>query len=196
MPVDVRRVPNLELLKTGRWDGITGEFEFGPEHLASAVEAHEAGVMGRKAVVKLGHTGMGDGAPALGYVDRLRLTDQRTTLVGDLAGVPKAVAALLPRAWLDRSIEGYMGFTDDTGRVWPFVLTALALLGAAAPAVRTLKSLQDVAELYDVAAAHRGRPVTIAAAAVHPADLDAHRRRAVQVAAARRRRTHRTTLGV
>jgi hypothetical protein len=195
MPVDVRRVPNLELLKTGRWDGLNGEFEFGPEHLASAVEAHEAGII-RKPVVKLGHTGMGDASPALGYVDRLRLTDGGMTLVGDLAGVPKAVATLLPRAWPDRSIEGYMEFTDDTGRVWPFVLSALALLGAAAPAVRTLKSLQDVAELYDVAAAHRGRPVTIAASAFHPADLDAHRRRAVQVAAARRRRTHRTTLGV
>lgn len=195
MPIDVRRVPNLELLKVGRWDGITGEFDFGPEHLASAVEALDAGII-RKPVVKLGHTGMGDGAPALGYVDNLRLTNDGMTLAGDLVNVPAAVAKLLPHAYPDRSIEGYMGFTDDTGRVWPFVLSALALLGAAAPAVRTLKSLQDVAELYDVAAAYRGRPVSIAAAAFHPADLDAHRRRAVQVAAARRRRTHRTTLGV
>ena len=180
--VDVRRVPNLDLLKTGRWDGVSGEFEFGPEHLASAVEAHGAGII-RKPVVKLGHTGMGDASPALGYISALRLTEGGHTLVGDLAGVPKAIATLLPRAWPDRSVEGYLEFTDDTGRVWPFVLTALALLGASGPAVRTLKSLQDVAELYDVAAAS-GRHIVVAAAAFRDTDDEARRRAYSTLAAA------------
>lgn len=159
MPVDVRRVPNLELLKVGRWDGVGGEFTITTEHLRSAVEAHEAGIL-RKAVVKLGHSGMGDASPALGYVDALRLTDGGATLVGDLVNVPGAVAKLLGYSYPDRSIEGLLDYEDPaTGRVWPFVLTALALLGASAPAVSTLKSLQDVAELYDVAAAHRGRRI-------------------------------------
>ena len=197
VPVDVRRVPNLELLKVGRWDGVGGEFTITTEHLRSAVEAHEAGIL-REAVVKLGHSGMGDASPALGYVDALRLTDGGATLVGDLVNVPGAVAKLLGYSYPDRSIEGLLDYEDPaTGRVWPFVLTALALLGASAPAVSTLKSLQDVAELYDVAAAHRGRPVAIAAAAFHPDDqAAAQRRRAVMVAAARRRRSHRTTIGV
>ncbi|MCV7076983.1 hypothetical protein [Mycobacterium szulgai] len=193
MPIELRRVPNLELLKVGRWDGLGGEFDITAEHLASAVEAHQAGVI-RKAVIRLGHTGMGDASPALGYVDRLRLADGGMTLVGDLAGVPKAIATLIPRAWPDRSIEGLMEYEDpNTGRTWPFVLTALALIGATRPAVSTLRSLQDVAELYglDVAAAQRGRSVSIAASAFHSPD-DAARARAVQVARARRRRTNQT----
>src|SRR5215217_3831709 len=162
--VDVRRVPGLELLKVGRWDGLGGEFDITPEHLASAVEAHKAGIC-RKAVVKLGHTGMGDASPALGYVDQLRLTDGGMTLTGDLAGVPAAVAKLLPHAYPDRSIEGLLDYEDPaTGRRFAFVLTGLALIGATPPAVSTLKSLQDVASLYglDVAASSKARQITVA----------------------------------
>ncbi|OJZ75693.1 hypothetical protein BRW65_03925 [Mycobacterium paraffinicum] len=191
MPVDVHRVLGLELLKTGRWSAVNGDFEVGPEHLRSIVEFHETGAI-RKPVVKIGHTGLGDASPALGFVNRLRLTDGGHTLVGDLAGVPKAIATLLPHAWPDRSVELELEYEDPvTGRVWPCVLLALALLGASAPAVSTLESLQDVADLYDVAAAS-GRRVIVAASAFHPEDLEARRRRAVQVAAARRRRTIRT----
>lgn len=193
---DVRTVRNVELLKVGTWDGLTGAFTVTAEHLAAAVEAHEAGVL-RKPPLKIGHDDPRfDGGPALGYVDNLRLTDGGTTLVGDLVNVPGAVAKLLPYAYTDRSIEAIFDYRDGHGHTWPFMLTALALLGASAPAVRNLKSLQGVAELYDVAAAHGGRPVTIAAAATHPEALDARRRRAVAVAAARRRRNNRTTLGV
>lgn len=189
---DVRTVRNVELLKVGTWECSTGTFTMTAEDLAAAVEAHEAGVL-RKPPLKVGHADPRfDGGPALGYVDNLRLTDGGTTLVGDLVNVPGPVAKLLPYAYADRSIEAIYDYRDGDGRVWPFVLTALALLGASAPAVRNLKSLQDVAELYDVAAAHRGRPVTIAAAAFHPDDSAAQRRRAVQVAAARRRRTNQT----
>lgn len=193
---DVRTVRNVELLKVGRWECSNGTFDFTAEHLAAAVEAHVAGVL-RKPPLKVGHDDPRfDGGPALGYVDNLRLTDGGTTLVGDLVNVPSALAKLLPYAYTDRSIEAIYDYRDGDGRVWPFMLTALALLGASAPAVRNLKSLQGVADLYDVAAAHRGRPVAIAASAFHPADPDARRRRAVAVAAARRRRSHHTTIGV
>jgi hypothetical protein len=134
---------------------------------------------------------MGDASPALGYVDNLRLTDGDATLVGDLVGVPAAVAKLLPFSYPDRSIEAELDYVGPDGTTWPMVLCALALIGAAAPAVSTLKSLQDVADLYDIAAA-AGRRVTIAASAFHPEDLDARRQRALAVAAARRRRTYRT----
>lgn len=193
---DLRTIPGVELLKAGRWDGVGGTFTITADDIEHAVEAHRAGAM-RKPVIKIGHSDPRfDGSPALGYVDNLRLTDDGETLLGDLVNVPAAVAKLLPRAYPDRSIEGLYDYQAPDGAVWPFVITALALLGASAPAVRNLKSLQDVQALYDIAAAHRGRPVTIAAAVFHPTDLDARRRRAVQVAAARRRRTHRTMLGV
>src|SRR5262249_55608553 len=135
--IDVRRVPDLELLKVGRWDGVSGAFEITPEHLRSAVEFHGTGIL-RKPVIKLGHQSGDTAAPALGYVDRLRVSTDGQTLLGDLVGVPAAVAKLLRFSYPDRSVEGYLDFTDDTGRSWPFVLTALALLGAAAPACDSL----------------------------------------------------------
>ena len=187
---DLQTVRNVELLKVGRWACSNGTFHFTAEDLAAAIEAHKAGVL-RKPPLKMGHHDPRfDGGPALGYVDNLRLTDGGTTLVGDFVDVPKAIATLLPRAWPDRSIEGMFEFEAPDGTVHRFVLTSVALLGEVAPAVRTLKSLRDVAAVAS------GRRVVVAASAFHPADLDAHRRRAVQIAAARRRRTQRTMLGV
>jgi hypothetical protein len=189
---DLRTVRGIELVKVGTWQISTGEWTVSPSDLQSAVAAHKAGVL-RRPVIKLGHQDPGFEGPALGYVDNLHLADGGNTLVGDLVNVPAAVANLLPRAYPDRSVEGLVDYEDpSTGQVWPLVLTACALLGASAPGVDTLKSLQDVAALYGVAAA--ARRITIAASAFHP-DPAAARHRAVAVAAARRRRTNRITLG-
>lgn len=177
---DLRSIRGIELVKVGRWQISTGEWTVTAADLVSAVEAHRAGIL-RKPVVKFGHTGLGDAAPALGYVDNLRLADGGNTLVGDLTNVPAAVATLLPHAYPDRSVEALRNYTDHTGRTWPLVLDALALLGATAPGVGALKSLQDVGELYGVAASRVSIPA--------PANLD----RAVRVAAARRARTQRPT---
>lgn len=193
VPVDVRTIRGVELVHAGTWQISSGEWTVTAEDLAAAVDAHRAGVL-RKPVVKLGHEGpMGDAAPALGYVDNLRIVNGGKTLVGDLVNVPTAVAKLLPHAYPDRSVEAILDYEAPDGRRWPLVLTGLALLGAEAPGVDSLRSLQDVAALYGVAAARR---VAIAASTFHPDDKAAARRRAVAVAAARRRRTHRTTIGV
>lgn len=193
--VQTRTIRGVELVKVGTWEGLHGAFEFTPEHLAAAVEAHEAGAL-RKPPIRLGHDDPRfTGSPALGHVDNLRLADGGNTLIGDLVNVPAAVAKLLPHAYPDRSIEALSNYADpDTGRTYALVLTGLALLGSANPAVRTLKSLQDVAELYGIdgiaAAASSGRRVVLAADAFRdPGDED--RRRVVAVAAARRRRTNR-----
>ncbi|BBZ05993.1 hypothetical protein MDOR_01620 [Mycolicibacterium doricum] len=194
MPVDVRTIRGVELVHAGTWQISNGDWTVSADDLAAAVDAHRARVL-RKPVVKLGHVGpMGDASPALGYVDNLRIVNGGRTLVGDLVNVPTAVATLLPHAYPDRSVEALTDYEAPDGRVWPLVLTGLALLGASAPGVDTLASLQDVANLYGVAAARR---VTVAASTFHPAGhAAAERRRAVQVAAARRRRTNRITIGV
>ena len=182
---DLRTIPAVELVRVGRWQASTGEFAPTAADLAAAVEAHRAGVL-RKPVVHLGHDGpMGDAAPALGYVDRLRLADGGNTLLGDLVNVPAAVAKLLPHAYPDRSVEALLGYEAPDGTTWPMVLTGLALLGAAAPAVETLRSLQDVGEVYGVPIAASARRVVLAATPNRSRPL------AVAVAAARRRRTHR-----
>jgi hypothetical protein len=188
---DVTTVPRVEVLRTGSWDGVHGQFKITGEHLRSAVEAFAAAVLPAP-VLKLGHAysaELGDAAPALGRLARLRIGDDGQALVADLDGVPTKLARLLRFAWPNRSIEGRFGYVDHTGRTWPFVVEALALLGGTLPAVKTLR---DVDELYDVAAAHGGRPVTIAASTFHTTDDTAARQRAVAVAAARRRRNHRT----
>jgi hypothetical protein len=183
---DVRTIRGIELVKTGVWQIASGEWRVTPADLQSAVAAHKAGIL-RKPALKLGHTAMTE-APALGYVDNLRLADGGKTLVGDFVNVPAPVAKLLPFGYPDRSVEALTGYEAPDGTVWPLVLTACALLGATAPGVDTLRSLQDVAQLYGVAAARR---VTIAASAFHP-DQSAARHRSVAVAAARRTRTNRT----
>lgn len=182
----LRTIPSVELVKCGRWQASTGEFAPTPADLAAAVAAHRAGVL-RKPVIHLGHDrALGDAAPALGYVDNLRLADGGQTIVGDLVNVPAAVAALIPRAYPDRSIEALLDYTAADGTAYSMVLTGLALLGAAAPAVETLRSLQDVGELYGIPIAASARRVALSITAPDPRpDL------AVAVAAARRRRTHR-----
>ena len=134
----------------------TGEWRVTRADLESAVAASRAGVI-RAAVLKLGHAGpMRDAAPALGRVTNLRLADGGNTLVADFTDVPKAVAALMPKAWPQRSVEALIDYEAPDGRRWPLVIEAVALLGAQLPGV---DGLADVAALYGVAAAKR---VTIA----------------------------------
>lgn len=181
---DLRTIPGVELVKVGTWQASNCEWTVTPADLAAAVEAHRAGVL-RKPPIHLGHDGpMGDGAPALGYVDNLRLADGGATLVGDLVNVPASVAKLIPHAYPDRSVEALIDFEAPDGSTHALVLTGLALLGAAAPAVETLRSLQDVGEVYGMAVAARRVVATITTAPDHQA-------RTVAVAAARRRRTRR-----
>lgn len=188
---ELRTIRGVEIFKVGTWDARNGTVTATREDLESAVEFDRAGIH-RPPPLKIGHDDPRfDGGPALGHLENLRLADGGDTLVADFVGVPAAIAALLPHAYRDRSIEGLFDYRDpNSGRSFRFIVTACALLGEAAPAVHTLKQL---GELYgvDVAAAASGRRVIVAARAFHPEDLDARRARAVQVAAARRRRNHR-----
>lgn len=181
---DLRTIRGIELVKVGNWATSTMDWTVAAEHLAAAVEAHRAGVL-RKPVLKIGHTDPRfDGGPALGYVDNLRLASGGATLIGDLVNVPGAVAKLLPHAYPDRSVEALVDYEAPDGHTWPLVLTGLALLGAADPAIETLQSLQDVGALYGVDVA--AKRVVLA---TNRGAYD--RARAVAVAAARRRRSQR-----
>lgn len=186
---DVTTIRAVELINVGQWSASTGPFIVTPADLESAVAAHRAGIL-RKPVRKIGHTDPRfnppeslDGAPALGYVDNLRIVNGGNTLVGDYVNVPVGLAALIPFAYPDRSIEGVQDYVTADGTMYSLVLTATALLGATRPAVDTLQSLQDVGALYGVAAK---------TVAIRTNTSDRTRQRAVAVAAARRQRTHRT----
>ncbi|WP_354561384.1 MULTISPECIES: hypothetical protein [Gordonia] len=140
---EVERIRDVELAKVGEWGISTGDWTVTREDLRSAVEAHRAGVL-RKPVIKLGHVDdRFDGQPAFGHIENLRLAHGGDTLVGDLV-MPAWLAAAAPMHYPDRSVEALQGFRAADGRTWPLVLTGVALLGATAPGIDTLTSLQDL----------------------------------------------------
>jgi Mu-like prophage I protein len=168
--VNLVTVPNIELMKTGTWEISTGKWTVTPELIAAAVAAHNSGAL-RKPVIKLGHNDERfTGDPALGFIDNLHVSEDGNTLYGDMIGVPEGLAKIMPSAYPDRSVEGMYDYTAPDGSDHPFILTGLALLGATGPGVKTLKSLQDVENIYeiDIAAAVKevgGTPIQFVMAA-------------------------------
>ena len=140
---DVRTITGVELVKVGRWDISTGVFRVTRADLVSAIDAHQAGVR-RKPVLKVGHGDEDDKAPAMGYVDNLRLSSDGNTLLGDFVNVPARLAEVIPLAYPDRSIEGFTDYYhQSTDTTWPLVLDAVRRItaelygrGACSPEVR------------------------------------------------------------
>lgn len=151
--VNLVTVPGVELMKVGKWDLSTGAWECTPHEINAAVDAHQQGLL-RKPVIRLGHNDPRfSGDPAVGWLDNLRASADGQALIGDMVGVPEWLADIMPSAYPSRSIEGLYDYTAPDGSDHDFVLTGLALLGATKPGVESLQSLQDVARLYDIAAA-------------------------------------------
>jgi hypothetical protein len=157
--VNLVTVPDIELMKVGKWDVSTGEFEVTPELITAAIDAHQSGVL-RKPVIRLGHNDPRfSGDPAVGYIDNVRASEDGSTLLGDLVGMPEWLGEILPSAYPDRSIEGLYDYHAPDGSEHPFILTGLGLLGVTPPGVSSLKSMQDIQKLYatdalvDIAAA-------------------------------------------
>jgi hypothetical protein len=189
--VDVTTIPNVELVRVGVHDAMTGEWSVSRQDLADAVAASKAGIV-RDPVIKLGHEGpLSGGAPALGRVVNLRTANAGDVLVGDFVDVPRALAAVMPKAWPSRSVEALLDVVTDDGRTYGCVLTAVALLGAVEPGIPNLAEVSDVAALYGVAASGPG--VVMASIPSPRGRSPAARSRAVAVARARRTRTHRLT---
>lgn len=148
--VNLVTVPGVELMKTGTWQLSSGEWTCTPETITQAIEAHQAQVL-RKPVIRLGHNDSRfTGDPAVGWLDNLRPSDDGTALLGDMVGVPQWLADIMPSAYPSRSVEGMQQYTAPDGSEHGFVLTGLALLGVTEPGVESIKSLQDVAQLYDI----------------------------------------------
>jgi hypothetical protein len=162
-------VPGVEIVAAGTWKLSTGEATFTTGDLAAAVDAASCPSVGPP-VIKLGHVDPRfDGEPAIGRVANMSLTASGNKITGDLTGLPGWLGApggtgetVLAAAYPNRSIEGSWGLVCQQGHTHPFVITALALLGVAAPGVGVLNSLDDLAALYGVtAAADPGRPWTL-----------------------------------
>ena len=140
-------IRDVELVATGSWAGLTGQTVIERSDLEAVLEAAaDPDVDG--APIKLGHVDSRfDGEPAMGWVEPTRIIDRdgRSILVGDLVGMPARLAEVAPTAYRRRSVELLFGVKTPGGRAYRAVLTGLALLGVAAPAV---KGLADVAALF------------------------------------------------
>jgi DNA topoisomerase IB len=168
--VDLARRANVELASEGVWACSTGVWDAKREDFVAAVEALECPAI-RRPVLKIGHTDdrftPGDGEPAIGWIDNMRVDGAK--LIGDYVGVPGWINEIMASAWPDRSIEGRYNHRCQLGHTHPFVLTGVSLLGVTPPGVGTLKSLQDVADLFGVAACADDSGETIVVAMVSAA---------------------------
>ncbi|MGL3805854.1 phage protease [Paeniglutamicibacter sp. R2-26] len=151
MTLALTTIKNVELCKVGRHFSALGPVDITLSDLTGAIAA-QADPEVDAGAIKLGHTGglaLGDSAPAIGWVENLRLSADKSTLIGDLANVPYKLASIIPTAYRRRSVEMKRNYTTPSGKTYPAALTGLALLGAAAPAV---KGLADILEVFASAA--------------------------------------------
>ncbi len=147
MTIATTTFKDVQLVKAGTWGGMTGRSTITAEDLADAVAAYADPEIDR-GVLKIGHDGdlnLATGQPALGWIENLKLSADKQTLIGDLTDIPSKLAEIIPRAFRRRSVEMTLGATTPSGKTYRAALTGLALLGAKAPAV---KGLDDILRLY------------------------------------------------
>lgn len=135
----------VEVFAVGTWNG----YPFKKEDLEKMVESYSIlngeGVL--DAPLKFGHNDeqpMTDGYPALGWIDELFIKDgedKKPKLWARFVDVPEIVyKAAQSKRYRKVSIELEFD-VNHKGRMFPYVITGIALLGADLPAVNTLADL-------------------------------------------------------
>lgn len=162
-PEFLTTMPGIPITEVGEdWHTSTGVFTFTEDDLAAAVAAVDDPAI-KSPRLKLGHVDPRfDGDPVFGKFVNLRLENNNQTLVGDLVGVPKWLADIMPTAWPNRSLEADYDVQTKTGNTHQFVISAVAALGVYLPAVTTLddlKTLYEEGEGVEVEVAASGRHV-------------------------------------
>lgn len=138
---DLVDIKDVELVREGVYDLMTGPVSFTRGRLETAV----ANSTSRAPRIKISfddvHAAGSPNAPSLGNVADMRLVEDGDVLTirGDLVGVPKTLADIMPSAYPTRSIEASAKGDDMT-------ITALELLGITAPGVH---DIEDLRKLYD-----------------------------------------------
>ena len=150
------------------WPSAGGPVTLTLEHIADCVRAGEDTLI-TPARLKIGHTDprfadpddpghdpFYDGEPAFGSIANMRLVNDGATAMGDYVYMPKWLAEGAPAFYPSRSIEGAYEISEGAGgklearwdvetpggKHYSFVLTACALLGVQAPAVKDIEDLQ------------------------------------------------------
>lgn len=127
-----------EIFDVGKWNGL----EFSDDDLNGIADAFDELSSVQKVPIKLGHNDkqpMTDGQPSLGWVHRVYR--QGSKLVADITDIPRQVYdAIKNRLYRTVSVE-LLKSVEHKGSSYPWVLDAVALLGADQPAVNTLDDL-------------------------------------------------------
>lgn len=135
----MHKLVGAEIFKVGKHNNL----EFTEADLDAIVQAFTSFKDETRIPLKFGHNNeqpFTDGQPALGWVDRVWRDGK--TLFADFVGLPTVVFnAVKNGLYRNVSIELLKGIERD-GTSFPWVLDAVALLGADTPAVRGLKDLQ------------------------------------------------------
>ncbi|GEM_PF-6517965 len=131
--------PNQEVFRAGRWNND----DYSISDLDAICEA--ADKVGFRIPIKVGHSETQE-LPAAGFVENVRRVGDK--LVGDFKNVPRKIAELIKQGgFLSKSAEIYWNWQHGaTGKMFPRVLKAVAILGQSIPAV---SGLNDLAGLYD-----------------------------------------------
>lgn len=150
--VDFRGVP---ICRVGDWNPLFGDGNITREELKSVVESSRDPEVDTPRV-KIGHVSslnsaaLGDGAPALGWIENLRMDDDDVTLLGDLVDVPKKLGGLIGKAYREVSIEMRRKIRTPSGKKYPAAMRALALLGLSPGAVKGLGSFDNINAIADL----------------------------------------------
>jgi len=139
-------IDDKEVFRTGVWNGDP----YTVNDLDEMVKAFSDLKEKRGVPLKLGHDDeqnilQNDGFPAAGWITKLKRVGDR--LVASFKNVPAKIKEFIEaKAYHPVSSEIWWNYKDkETGKIYPRVLTAVALLGADIPAV---SSLNDWGKFY------------------------------------------------
>jgi len=141
-------IKNVQIVATGiEYPLSTGPHTFTEDELVAAVEAYHTDPAIKAPRLKLGHTSefnasaTGDGEPAFGTVENLRLSDNQQEIIGDYTAVPEWLALVMPTAYPSRSVDALGGVVTVTGKQHDMVITAVCALGVYWPGCSVLEDL-------------------------------------------------------
>ncbi len=127
-----------EIFSVGKWNGL----EFSDADIDAIVESFNTLALNGRVPLKLGHNdeqSMTDGQPALGWVSKVWREGEK--IMADFTSVPSVIYdAIKNKLYNFVSVELLQDAEQDGSR-YPWVLSAVALLGADRPAVSNLQEL-------------------------------------------------------
>lgn len=136
---EIRRA---EIFSSGTWNGLT----FTDDDLEAIVQSFEELGLGGRIPLKFGHNDeqrVTDGQPALGWVQRVWREGGK--VFADLVSIPTVVFDAIKRELYKFVSVELLQDAERSGSRYPWVLSAVALLGADPPAVGNLGDLSRLA---------------------------------------------------